>query len=64
MKPDNSPQASVQTRSDWQTIRSLFPYLWRYRGRILAGLAFLIFARLANVAVPLTLSAEFGARSG
>lgn len=55
MKPDNSSRSGLQKRSDWQTIRTLFPYLWRYRGRILAGLAFLIFAKLANVAVPLTL---------
>ncbi|RTZ58028.1 MAG: metal ABC transporter permease [Gammaproteobacteria bacterium] len=55
MKPDHSVPRSDPTRSDWQTIHTLFPYLWSYRGRILAGLVFLIFAKLANVAVPITL---------
>ncbi len=40
-------------RHDWQTLRTLFPYLWQWRGRILLALACLIGAKLANVAVPL-----------
>jgi len=40
-------------RHDWQTLKTLFPYLWRWRGRILLALACLIGAKLANVAVPL-----------
>ena len=40
-------------RHDWQTLRTLFPYLWQWRGRILFALACLIGAKLANVAVPL-----------
>ncbi|HKU84884.1 MAG TPA: ABC transporter ATP-binding protein/permease [Casimicrobiaceae bacterium] len=39
-------------RSDWQTIRTLLPYLWGYRGRIGAALACLVTAKLANVGVP------------
>jgi ATP-binding cassette subfamily B protein len=37
---------------DWQTIRTLLPYLWGYRGRISAALACLVLAKLANVGVP------------
>jgi ATP-binding cassette subfamily B protein len=42
-------------RNDWRTIRSLLPYLWEFRGRVLLALAFLITAKLANVGVPLIL---------
>ncbi len=33
----------------------LWPYLWRYRARVVIGLVFLIAARLANIGVPLIL---------
>jgi ATP-binding cassette subfamily B protein len=42
-------------RSDWQTIRTLLPYLLAYRGRVIFAMACLIGAKLANVAVPLVL---------
>ena len=37
----------------WLTLRTLFPYLWRYRGRVVAAMACLISAKLANVGVPM-----------
>ena len=40
-------------RGDWQTIRTLLPYLWGYRGRIGAALACLVLAKVANVGVPI-----------
>ena len=43
------------TRNDWQTIRSLLPYLWNYRGRAGFALAFLVVSKLAIVGVPLAL---------
>jgi len=42
-------------RGDWATIRTLLPYLWQFRGRVVAALAFLVAAKLANVGVPLVL---------
>src|SRR5690242_9161172 len=39
-------------RGDWQTIRTLLPYLWGYRGRIGAALTCLVLAKVANVGVP------------
>ncbi|SCK38172.1 ATP-binding cassette, subfamily B [Variovorax sp. HW608] len=42
-------------RSDWATLRRLFPYLWRYKWRVLAALAFMVGAKVANVGVPLLL---------
>jgi ATP-binding cassette, subfamily B, heavy metal transporter len=40
---------------DWATIRTLLPYLWEYKGRVLAAIACLVFAKAANVGVPLLL---------
>lgn len=42
-------------RDDFKTLRSLAPYLWQYRGRVIAALVALIIAKLATVAVPLAL---------
>ena len=40
---------------DWATIRTLLPYLWEYKGRVIAALACLVLAKVANVGVPLLL---------
>jgi ATP-binding cassette subfamily B protein len=40
-------------RRDWQTIRTLVPYLWEWKWRVTFALSCLIAAKLANVAVPL-----------
>lgn len=42
-------------RSDWATLRRLLPYLWQYKWRVIAALAFMVGAKLANVGVPLLL---------
>jgi len=42
-------------RNDWRTIRTLLPYVWQFRGRVILALAFLATAKGANVAVPLVL---------
>ncbi len=42
-------------RSDWATLKRLFPYLWEYKWRVMAALAFMIGAKVANVSVPLLL---------
>ena len=42
-------------RGDWQTVRTLLPYLLAYKGRVFLALACLIAAKLANVGVPLVL---------
>ena len=42
-------------RSDWATLRRLFPYLWEYKWRVMAALAFMVGAKMANVSVPLLL---------
>ena len=42
-------------RGDWATIRTLLPYLWEYRVRVLAAIACLVLAKVANVGVPVLL---------
>jgi ATP-binding cassette subfamily B protein len=42
-------------RNDWKTIRTLLPYLWEFRGRVVLALGFLVLAKVSNVGVPLVL---------
>jgi ATP-binding cassette subfamily B protein len=53
--PHGSPSAPPARKSDWRVLGMLLPYLWEYRWRVALALAFLITAKLANVAVPLVL---------
>ncbi len=48
----------------WLTLRTLFPYLWRYRLRVLAALGCLIGAKLANVGVPMIFKGMIDGLSG
>jgi ATP-binding cassette, subfamily B, heavy metal transporter len=41
--------------TDWATLKRLFPYLWEYKTRVIAALAFMVLAKLANVGVPMLL---------
>jgi ABC-type transport system involved in Fe-S cluster assembly fused permease/ATPase subunit len=42
-------------RADWQTLRSLIPYLLEFKWRVSVAMTLLIFSKLANVTVPLVL---------
>jgi len=57
--PANSTNAAASAasveRSDWATLQRLFPYLWQYKWRVIAALAFMVGAKLANVGVPILL---------
>lgn len=48
-----SPTAA--TRSDMATIKTLLPYLWVYKWRVLLALGCLVGAKLANVGVPVVM---------
>lgn len=50
--PPADPNAK---RDDWATIRTLLPYLWVYKWRVLAAMVCLVGAKLANIGVPLVL---------
>ena len=50
-----NPPANQGTRNDWATLKTLLPYLWAYKWRVLLALVFLVGAKLANVGVPLVL---------
>jgi ABC-type transport system involved in Fe-S cluster assembly fused permease/ATPase subunit len=54
-RPSHEAPANQGTRNDWATIKTLFPYLWQWKWRVLLALSCLVLAKLANVAVPLVL---------
>jgi ATP-binding cassette, subfamily B, heavy metal transporter len=58
---DSSAPAAIHdgpaSRSDWGTLKTLLPYLLAYRWRVLIALGCLAAAKLANVAVPISLKA-------
>ncbi len=47
------PGPAPKDRHDWQTVKTLIPYLWAWKGRVIFALVCLIGAKIANVAVPL-----------
>jgi ABC-type transport system involved in Fe-S cluster assembly fused permease/ATPase subunit len=60
MRPPSGAEPSAalapgESRGDWATLRTLLPYLWRYRGRVLFAVGCLVAAKLAVVGVPILL---------
>ncbi|MES2947440.1 MAG: ABC transporter ATP-binding protein/permease [Pseudomonadota bacterium] len=54
--PASNPSVPAsRTKSDWDTLKRLFPYLWAYKWRVIFALAFMVGAKLTNVGVPLLL---------
>lgn len=51
----NFPPAPGAPQGEWQTLRTLLPYLMAYRWRVILALACLVLAKMANVAVPVVL---------
>jgi ATP-binding cassette subfamily B protein len=41
--------------NDWKVIRSLLPYLWAFKARVILALSCLIAAKVANLGVPILL---------
>jgi len=50
-----TPRTPRDRVGGWNTIRTLLPYLWEFKGRVFLALAFLIAAKVANVGVPLVM---------
>ena len=51
----SNPPANQGARNDWVTLKTLLPYLWAWKWRVLMALSCLILAKLANVGIPLVL---------
>jgi ABC-type transport system involved in Fe-S cluster assembly fused permease/ATPase subunit len=49
------PASPSHERDDWQTLKTLLPYLWEFRWRVAVALGCLLIAKAANVSVPLVL---------
>ncbi len=49
------PLEAGAQRNDWNTLKTLIPYLWAYRGRVMFAIACLIAAKVAVVGVPILL---------
>ncbi|MBK8119663.1 MAG: ABC transporter ATP-binding protein/permease [Sulfuritalea sp.] len=47
------PGPVPDSRHDWQTIKTLLPYLWAWKGRVVFALSCLLLAKLTSVSVPL-----------
>ena len=60
MRPHSAPSPTLpvgtpRQHTDLDTLRRLLPYLWHYKWRVMAALAFMVGAKLANVGVPVLL---------
>ena len=53
--PSGASDAPASDRTDWHTLKRLFPYLWEYKWRAIFALLFMVGAKTANVGVPLLL---------
>src|SRR5690606_15712402 len=51
----SEPPANQGTRNDCATVKTLLPYLWRYKWRMSLALVLLLGAKVANVGVPVVL---------
>ncbi len=52
--PPSHPEAkAAPPGNEWQTVRSLLPYLWDFRWRVALAITFLVTAKVANIGVPL-----------
>lgn len=49
------PVPAGAPKGEWQTLKTLLPYLWQYKWRVAIALSFLVLAKVANVAVPIVL---------
>ena len=59
----NGVALPVPARSDWDTLKRLFPYLWDYKWRVVAALSFVLAAKLGSVGIPLLLKTLVDAMS-
>ena len=51
----SAPPPGTPARGDYRTVGTLLPYLWAWKWRVIAALAALVAAKVANVGVPMLL---------
>src|SRR5690606_41218905 len=49
------PGPAPARRDDWLTLKTLWPYVWAFRGRVTLAFICLVVAKVANVATPVWL---------
>ncbi len=47
------PGPIPDSRHDWETVKTLLPYLWAWKGRVIFALCCMLLAKMTNVAVPM-----------
>ena len=52
---ETNPQAKARQHSDWHVIKNLMPYIWQFKLRVIITLLCLVFAKVANLGVPVVL---------
>ncbi|MFZ9642422.1 MAG: ABCB family ABC transporter ATP-binding protein/permease [Candidatus Methylopumilus sp.] len=52
---ETNPQAKARQHSDWHVIKNLMPYIWQFKFRVIITLLCLVFAKVANLGVPIVL---------
>ncbi|MFV8834006.1 ABC transporter ATP-binding protein/permease [Aquisalimonas sp.] len=55
MRSSRTTEADAGRRPNWRIIRSLLPYLFEFRGRVIIAVICLVLAKVANVLVPVAL---------
>jgi ATP-binding cassette subfamily B protein len=52
---ESTAPANQSTRNDWATLKTLIPYLWAWKWRVMFALVCLVMAKVANVGIPMVL---------
>lgn len=55
MNPHNTVASPSKSRSDWSTIKSLWPYVWASKYRVMIAMASLVAAKVAGLGIPIAL---------
>jgi ATP-binding cassette, subfamily B, heavy metal transporter len=63
LDPAATPPPAAAAAREWRVVPMLLPYVWEFKWRVMIALAFLVTAKLANVAVPLVLKEIVDART-
>ena len=54
-KSKTNAASKTRQHSDWQVIKNLMPYIWQFKFRVVITLICLVFAKVANLGVPIVL---------